>query len=209
MPQDARNPDRNPGSERNVAGADPDSDLVRRMQSGDPRGLEALIRKYQDGIHALVLRMVDDAGAAEELAQDTFLRAWRNIDRFRGESRVSTWLYRIAVNLCRDHHGSRRVRDRLSETSLAESERTSRLPASPRPGPDARLEEQEVADHFRQALEGLEPAYREAFLLRHQQGLAPGEIAEALGISPGNAKVRVHRAREMILETLRRLGHDV
>ena len=153
--------------------------------------------------------MVRDPGLAEELTQDSFLKAYRALDSFRGASRFSTWLYRIAVNACHDHRESAAARRRTQETSLDRLEYHDLDPAAPGSRPDQAVEFDEMAEHFEAGLAKLEPTHREAFVLRHQEGLEYGEIAEVLGISAGNAKVRVHRAREAILATLRTRGYEV
>jgi RNA polymerase sigma-70 factor (ECF subfamily) len=164
---------------------------------------------HQDRIYGLVLRMVREASLAEELTQDTFIKAFRNLGSFRGEARLTTWLYRIAVKLCHDHRQSVAARVRRQETSLDATEGPAGEPPAPGGRPDEVLAEGEVARHFQAGLEALEPTLREAFLLRHQEGLAYEEIAAVLEITRSNAKVRVHRARERILETLRQWGHEV
>jgi RNA polymerase sigma-70 factor (ECF subfamily) len=188
---------------------DPDVELLRQARSGEAHAFEALVRKHQDAIFGLAVRMVGEAATAEELTQDTFLRAWRSLPGFRGESRVSTWLYRIAVNLCLDHLDSRHARTRRRETNLEAPGDSPSALVSRQPGPDERLEELEVSAAFQDALGDLDAGHRAAFLLRHQEGLAPAEIASALGITPSNAKVRVHRARQTILASLRRRGFNV
>jgi RNA polymerase sigma-70 factor, ECF subfamily len=209
MTSDARQPDNAAPAGGPHGALDPDVELVRQARSGDARAFGDLVHKHQDAIFGLTVRMVGEAATAEELTQDTFLRAWKNLAGFRGESRVSTWLYRIAVNLCLDHLGSRRNQQRRRETSLEISEDGAHALAAHQPGPDERLEEREVTEAFQQALADLDPDHRAAFLLRHQEGLAAAEIATALGISAANAKVRVHRARQMILASLRRRGYAV
>ena len=182
---------------------------MRRARAGEAPAFAELVRRHQDAIYGLIVRMVGEAATAEELTQDTFLRAWRKCASFRGDSRVSTWLYRIAVNLCRDHRDSRRARQGRLETSLDDPARGPLDLVAKGPRPDELLQEREVARAFQRALEELDADHRAAFLLRHQEGLGPAEIAAALGISEANAKVRVHRARRGILATLRRLGHVI
>lgn len=181
-------------------------ELVRRSRNGDTQAFGRLVRFHQDAIYGLVVRMVRDPGLAEELTQDSFLKAYRAIDSFREASRFSTWLYRIVVNACHDHRGSLAAQVRSRETNIDQPDLN---PTAPDTRPDEAVEFGEMADHFEAGLAALEPGHREAFLLRHQEGLEYGEIAEALGISSGNAKVRVHRAREAILAALRARGYDV
>lgn len=181
-------------------------ELVRRSRGGDTEAFGRLVRVHQDAIYGLAVRMVRDPGLAEELTQDSFLKAYRGLDSFRGASRFSTWLYRIAVNACHDHRGSQAAQMRSRETNLEQPELD---PVARGARPDEAVEFDEMAGHFEAGLAALETGHREAFLLRHQAGLEYEEIAEALGISPGNAKVRVHRAREAILATLRARGYEV
>lgn len=188
---------------------DEESRLVDRARAGDTRAFARLVAAHQDRIHGLIARLVRDAGLAEELTQDTFIRAYRALDRFRGEARFGTWLYRIALNLCRDQRGSTAARLRARETSLDGPGFEGMDPPAVGTRPDQELEIGEVAAHFEAGLAALDGIHREAFLLRHQEGLNYDEIAESLGVSVSNAKVRVHRAREAILAELRRRGFDV
>jgi RNA polymerase sigma-70 factor (ECF subfamily) len=184
-------------------------ELLERSRRGDHEAYGRLIRSYQDLVYGLVSRMVRDPELAEELTQDAFLKAFRNLSAFRGEAKFSTWLYRITVNLCRDHLGSLASRRRNRELSLDSPELGGLEPAAGLAGPDQEMEAGETAADFQAGLDGLAPMYREAFLLRHQEGLDYQEIAGVLEITVSNAKVRVHRAREMLMEVLRSRGHDV
>jgi RNA polymerase sigma-70 factor (ECF subfamily) len=186
-----------------------ESQLLNRARRGDTKAYGQLVRVHQDRIYGLVFRMVRDPALAEELTQDVFLKAFRSLSSFRGDARFTTWLYRIAVNLCHDQRESLAARNRSKETSLDSDELGQLEPSTPTTRPDEAMEATEVAAGFQAGLNALEPIYREAFLLRHQEGLNYGEIAEVLGISQSNAKVRVHRAREMVLEALRSRGFDV
>ena len=181
-------------------------DLARR---GDTGAYGRLVRAYQDLIYALVHRSVRDGAVAEELTQDVFIKAFRSLGTFRGESRFSTWLYRIAVNLCHDQRESLSARNRSRETSLEELEPAPAESAAPAGRPDQLLEASEMASSFQAGLDLLEPKYRDAFLLRHGEDRSYEEISEILGISVSNAKVRVHRAREMLLDVLRSRGFEV
>jgi RNA polymerase sigma-70 factor (ECF subfamily) len=192
------------------SGLDPrEAGWLERAQKGDAKAYGRLVEMHQDRIYGLVQRMVRDPALAEELTQDTFLKAYRSLTEFRGDSRFTTWLYRIAVNLCHDQRGSRGARDRGRETSLESPALEHLDPATREARPDEAAEVRELAAVFEAGVDALDGTYREAFLLRHQQGLTYGEIAEVLGISEGNAKVRVHRAREMILDRLRARGFEV
>lgn len=188
---------------------DREAELLRRAREGDTRAFGRLVETYQDMVYGLVFRMVRDPSLAEELTQDAFVKAYRRLDSFRGDARFTTWLYRIAVNVCHDQRGSAAARNRGLETSLDASEAGSLEPPAAEALPDEDLESREMAALFRAGVNALEPKYRAAFLLRHQEGLSYTEIASILEISENNAKVRVHRAREMVLEALRSRGFDV
>jgi RNA polymerase sigma-70 factor (ECF subfamily) len=186
-----------------------EGELLERARTGDSQAFGRLVGAYEDLIYGLVFRMVRDPSLAEELTQDTFVRAHRSLESFRGEARFTTWLYRIAVNLCHDQRGSLAARNRSRETSLEASEASRADPPATGALPDEALEAREIEVLFQAGLDALPAKYREAFLLRHQENLSYGEIAAILEISEGNAKVRVHRAREMVLEALRTHGFDV
>jgi RNA polymerase sigma-70 factor (ECF subfamily) len=183
-------------------------ELLVRARGGDTQAYGRLVLAHQDRIFGLILRMVRDPLLAEELTQDVFLKAFRGLSGFREAARFTTWIYRIAVNLCHDERQSLGARNRAREIDL---EGGPPFLVDPDPGvrPDEAVEASEAAANFQAGLDALEPKYREAFLLRHQEGLSYEEIAKALEISLSNAKVRVHRAREMILEALRSRGFEV
>jgi len=182
--------------------------LLGLARRGDTGAYGRLVRAYQDLIYALVFRSVRDGAVAEELTQDVFLKAYRSLSTFRGDSRFTTWLYRIAVNVCHDQRESLTARNRRRETSL-EEEPAPAESAAPAGRPDQELEANEMATSFQAGLDALEPKYRDAFLLRHGEDRSYEEISEILGISVSNAKVRMHRAREMLLEVLRTRGFEV
>ena len=204
-----RNPESAPAPPAGVGERSEERRLLEAARRGDTRSFGRLVESHQDRIYGLVFRLVRDPGLAEELTQDTFIKAFRSLGGFRGESRFSTWVYRIAVNLCHDHRESRGARGRSRETRLDARISGDLDPAPSAAEPDHLVEVAEVAADFQAGLDALEPIYREAFLLRHQEGLGYDEIAEVFGISKVNAKVRVHRAREAILDTLRARGYEV
>jgi RNA polymerase sigma-70 factor (ECF subfamily) len=195
--------------ERASAGEDPDRLVVRRARAGDARAFDDLVRRHQSRIFALVRRLVPVDAAAEELTQDIFLKAHRALPAFRGGSTFSTWLYRIAVNHVRDYRGSRASRRHEIEVSLDGPELAGFDPVAGTAAPDEGVGEIEMAERFASCVNSLDARLREAFVLRHQENMGYDEIGEVLGISRANAKVRVHRARERILEMLRETGHEV
>lgn len=184
-----------------------EEEWVRRARSGDLDAFNRLVDLHSAPVFALVKRIVCDEGIAEELTQDTFVKAYRGLGGFREQAAFSTWLYRIALNHVRDYLASRRARQQELETSM-EDPAISRFEfASADPNPEERVCESEMWDLFRRAVHRLELRLLEAFLLRHQHGLSYREIAEILRVSVANAKVRVHRARKQILGELRAQGY--
>jgi len=186
-----------------------DRELIQRTLDGDHRAFDVLVRRHEGRIHGLLRRMVSRGSAAEDLTQEVFVKAFRALARFQGRSDFATWLYRIALNHARDHRASREARTVDREVSLDDPDVAPPTPVSPAAGPDDDAVGAQMAGAMQRSLEALDPALREAFVLRHQEDLGYDAIAEVQRITRANAKVRVHRARERILEALRDEGYDV
>ncbi|TFZ02457.1 RNA polymerase sigma factor RpoE [Ramlibacter henchirensis] len=183
--------------------ADSDQMLVARAVAGDQRAYELLVLKYQRRIERLIGRMVRDSDLVEDIAQETFIRAWRALGQFRGEAQFYTWLYRIAVNtakkalvdLKRDplvSESALRGGDDDDETSSVENELTS--PETP----ETVLAAKEIAATVNSAMEALPEELRQAVTLREIEGLSYEEIAEAMNCPIGTVRSRIFRAREAI-----------
>jgi RNA polymerase sigma-70 factor, ECF subfamily len=183
--------------------ADSDQMLVARAVAGDQRAYELLVLKYQRRIERLIGRMVRDTDLVEDIAQETFIRAWRALGQFRGEAQFYTWLYRIAVNtakkalvdLKRDplvSESALRGGDDDDETSSVENELTS--PETP----ETVLAAKEIAATVNSAMEALPEELRQAVTLREIEGLSYEEIAEAMNCPIGTVRSRIFRAREAI-----------
>lgn len=177
---------------------------VARAAEGDGEAYRFLVDRYQDQIYSVAFRLMKDGDAAGDVAQDAFVRAWRALPRFESRSKFSTWLYRIAINLCYDRLARR---PGAAEVALEDLLETGQEPAAPSAsGGPAALEESENQAAFAEALAALSDTYRVPFVLRQIEERSYEEIAEALGITVNNAKVRVHRAREMMMAWLKRRG---
>ncbi len=166
--------------------------LVREAQDGDLLAFERLYRDNERKVFALCLRMSCDAALAEELTQEVFVRAWRKLSTFRGESAFSSWLYPMAVNVALTERRSRRRR----ETRIFATDDPARLepaPASPRPEQGFDLEK---------ALATLPPGARAVFVLHDVEGRTHEEIATLLGLATGTSKAQLHRARRLLREVL-------
>lgn len=184
------------------------SQLLAAARRGDVQAFGALVQRYQNVIYGLVSRLVKSPEVAEELTQDAFVKAFKSLSTFRGDAKFSTWLYRIAVNVCHDYNASVAARIRRMETSLDQPEAPA-LGARGDARPDQVVMSRRLHEDFARCLEGIPPGNRVAFVLRHQEGMDYKEIADVLSISEANAKVRVHRARDAVLKGLRDLGHEV
>lgn len=191
-------------SEVDGDGAALEAAWVERASAGDGEAYRHLVERYQDQIYSVALRLVRDGEVAGEVAQDAFVRAWRALPRFEQRARFSTWLYRITVNLCYDRLARRAGPTEVALEDLAE---VGQEPAvAPGSGAQERLEEDEGEAAFAEALAALSDTYRVPFVLRQIEDRSYPDIAAILGITENNAKVRVHRAREMMVGWLRRRG---
>lgn len=168
------------------------AELVRRAQDGDTRAYEQLYRELVDRIYAVCLRMTADSDRAMELTQDTFVRAWERLSSFRGDSRFSTWVHRIAVNVVLQDRRSRSRRETMVSTT-DDLERYGTAAAEAMPGTRIDLE---------RALAVLPPRAREALILRDVKGYKYREVADLTGTAVGTVKAQVHRARKLMREAL-------
>jgi RNA polymerase sigma-70 factor (ECF subfamily) len=173
-----------------------EKDLVRRALVGDVAAFEQLYRENERRVFALCLRMSSDASLAEELTQDVFVRAWRKLDSFRGDSAFSSWLYPIAVNTALSE---RRARHRRTSRVFTTDDLTpfEKAPRERRAGPEAGFD-------LEAALRELPPGARSVFVLHDVEGFRHQEIAERMGIAVGTSKAQLHRARALLREALRR-----
>jgi RNA polymerase sigma-70 factor, ECF subfamily len=177
-----------------------DAALLARARDGDLEAFAEIVRRHERRVRALLFRLLDDERDVEEATQDCFVQAWRNLDRFRGEATVFTWLYRIALNeaLAR----LRRRRPPLAE--LDEGERPPFGPAGAESEPPREAAAHELRVFLAGRIRALPPDYRAALVLRDLVGLSNQEVAEALDVSVPAAKSRIHRARMQIREELER-----
>jgi RNA polymerase sigma-70 factor (ECF subfamily) len=166
--------------------------LVRDAQAGDLAAFERLYRDNERKVFALCLRLSSDGALAEELTQEVFVRAWRKLGSFRGESAFSSWLYPLTVNVALSERRSRRRRDmRLVATD--DPARLERAPGAPRPEEGFDLE---------RAMASLPPGARAVFVLHDVEGRTHDEIAAMLDLAPGTSKAQLFRARRLLREAL-------
>ena len=181
-----------------MADADSDALLVERVKRGDKRAFEMLVVKYQRRLERLVGRMVRDPHLVQDIVQESFIRAYRALPSFRGDSAFYTWLYRIAVNT---------AKKALVDLKRDEAEEPSRpeITLTDAETPDAVLASKEIAAAVNAAVENLSDDLRQAITLREIEGLSYEEIAEVMNCPIGTVRSRIFRAREAIAARLRPL----
>ena len=193
-----------------MTSADADAALIERVKLGDVKAFEMLVVKYQRRIERLIGRMVRDVDLVPDIAQETFIRAYRAIPQFRGESAFYTWLYRIAVNTAKKALMELKRDPLITETaraSRADDDETSRVENELSDGetPDAVLASKQIAAAVNLAIEALSDELRQAITLREIEGLSYEEIAEMMDCPIGTVRSRIFRAREAIAQRLRPL----
>ena len=172
---------------------------MRRVLEGDVNAFEDLVTEHEKGVYAIAQRMTGNAEDAADMTQETFIKAYNSLSSFRGDSKFSVWLYRIATNVCLDFL---RSRSRKPTVSLSveddDGEETQMDIADESQSPEQLLERGLTRDAVRRGLKSLSPEYRQILLLREIQGLSYEEIAEALVLEVGTVKSRIFRARKRL-----------
>lgn len=196
-------------SAQNAPQSDPDQALVDIARGGGREGdraFELLFIKYRKKLERMLSRMVRDEGALQDIVQESFIKAWRAMAGFRGDSQFYTWLYRIAINTAKKHLVATRKNPVLSESSLSTSgddDENPMLDALMNGGgevetPEAAYAAQEIAVAVNEALETLPEELRRALVLREMEGLSYEDISEAMDCPIGTVRSRIFRAREAI-----------
>ena len=190
--------------------------LVERLVARDERAFNALVRAYERRVFALVLRMLGNRAEAEDLAQEVFVQVFKAIGSFRGESKLSTWVYRIAINLCKNRTKYLRVRHTGEQDELEAL--AERLPmgegahanVAQIDRPDEAMAGKQVERIVQEAILQLEPTFRECLVLRDVEELSYEEIGAITGLPEGTVKSRIHRARAQLKELVERaLGEKI
>jgi RNA polymerase sigma-70 factor, ECF subfamily len=189
---------------------DVDAALVERVKQGDVKAFEMLVVKYQRRVQRLIGRMVRDSDLVADIAQESFIRAYRALPQFRGDSAFYTWLYRIAVNTAKKALVDLRRNPVITEAAMAtvdEDDETSRRKSEPIDSatPEALLASKQVANAVNAAIDALSEDLRQAITLREIEGLSYEEIAETMDCPIGTVRSRIFRAREAIALRLRPL----
>jgi RNA polymerase sigma-70 factor (ECF subfamily) len=175
-------------------------DLVLEAQNGDRAAFEALMDATMGKSWALAWRLTGNLAEAEDLVQETYIRAWTNIGKFKGESGFATWLYRIENNCCLDDKRREKKRREVPLDPAPAGDKPGPQPADPAPGAPENLENAERASSLRKALDSLEPDYRRVLVLRELESLSYEEISAALEIPVGTVAAWLFRARSAFRE---------
>jgi RNA polymerase sigma-70 factor (ECF subfamily) len=182
-----------------------DSELVQRAKAGDKGAFDLLVRKYQHRIAAVVSRFVRDYAECQDVVQDSFIRAYKSLAGFRGDSQFYTWMYRIAVNTAKNHLASQKRRP-SADVELEDAEHIDGgIYIQNNDTPEHELLREEIAQVVSKALDQLPAEIRQAITLREMEGLSYEEIAEVMNSPVGTVRSRIFRAREAIDVRLRPL----
>ena len=181
-----------------------EAQIIASILAGNTHEFHALIRPHERSVYVMALSLLHNEADAEDAAQEAFLKAFRNLANFRGDSKFSTWLISITLNEARSRLRSKKIArlESLDTPPEGEGHVTPALLRDWREIPSEALERKEVRSLLQEAITNLPTIYREVFLLRDVEELSVSESAEALGITIASVKVRLHRARIMLQKKL-------
>ncbi|MBX9402467.1 RNA polymerase sigma factor RpoE [Lysobacter sp. BMK333-48F3] len=183
-----------------------DQELVRRVQRGDSAAFDALVRKYQHRITALIGRYIPDWSECQDVAQETFIRAYRAMANFRGDAQFYTWLHRIAVNTAKNYLVAQNRRPPTDDIDAGDAEQyDAGIRLRDTDTPEHELLRQEIERTVMRVVESLPEELRAAITMREVDGLSYDEIAQKMGCPIGTVRSRIFRAREAIDTELRPL----
>jgi len=190
--------------------------LIERLVRRDEAAFNALVRTYERRVFALTVRMIGNRAEAEDLAQEVFVQVFKTIGSFRGESKLSTWIYRIAINLTKNRTKYLRVRHTAQQEELENAEQRGPLAesgggrATSIERPDDLAAGRQLEQIVQQAIVALEPSFRECLVLRDIEDLSYEEIGAITALPEGTVKSRIHRARAQLKELVERaLGEKI
>ncbi len=190
----------------------PDAELVRQAQSGDTAAFDQLVGRYRSRIFGMIYNMVHNEQDAWDLAQDSFVKAWKSIARFRGQSSFYTWIYRIVMNVTIDSLRKKQVRGAAEfddAIQLREIDPASRTVPHADALPHENLENDEIRVRIDAAIAELTPEHRAVILMKEIEGMQYHEIAESLGCSIGTVMSRLFYARKKLQGLLRDVYENV
>jgi len=185
-----------------------DQQLVERVKNGETQAFDLLVRKYQHKVYGLVSRFLSDSASVEDVVQESFIKAYRSLDRFRGDSAFYTWLYRIAVNTAKNHLVSRGRRPPDADIDASEAEQMGAASEAMREEgtPEDMAVSKEMSQKVLEVVEGLPSDLRTALTLREIDGMTYEEIAKVMDCPIGTVRSRIFRAREAVNNALEQMA---
>lgn len=180
-----------------------DEELVEACQAGEASAFDVLVARWEDRVRGAAYRFLSSDDEARDVAQETFLKAYRGLSGFKREARFSSWLYQIATNLCRDRLRRRKTRPQVSLEAIEES---GPVIVETRPGAHERLVESDLAEAVRRAIHALPEEQREVVILKEYQELTFLEIAQALDVPVSTVKTRLYRGLVQLRQRLETEG---
>ena len=180
-----------------------DEELIEACRAGEASAFDVLVGRWEDKIRGACWRVLGSEDEARDVAQEAFFKAYRALSGFKQEARFSSWLYQIAINLCRDRLRRRRT---CAAVSLEELEASGPVLVEPRAGAQEALIREDLAGAVRRAIGGLPPEQREVVILKEYQGLTFLEIAQALEVPVSTVKTRLYRGLGQLRVRLERQG---
>jgi len=170
--------------------------LVQRSKRGDMEAFEELVRRYENKVYSIAYRFMGNHADASDLAQEAFLRLYQALPRFRGDAGLTTWIYHITANVCRDELRRRQRAQVISLDNLPVSPEGGDNPGNRRTHPEEELERRELQEQVQLCLNRLSDDHRLVLIMREMQGLSYEEMAQILQCSMGTVKSRLNRARQ-------------
>lgn len=179
-----------------------ENEIIRSVLRGNVNDFEKLVTAYEKNVYNIALRMVGDPEDAADMTQETFIKAYRSLSGFRGDSKFSSWLYRIASNVCLDFLRSRSRHPQVSLSTVDEDDRATFELPDMRQNPEEQLMKKLGMEAVRRGLEQLPEQQRQILVLRELGGLSYAELAQTLGLEEGTVKSRIFRARKRLCALL-------
>ena len=179
-----------------------ENEIIRSVLRGNVNDFEKLVTAYEKNVYNIALRMVGDPDDAADMTQETFIKAYRALSGFRGDSKFSSWLYRIASNVCLDFLRSRSRHPQVSLSAVDEDDRATFELPDMRQNPEEQLMKKLGMEAVRRGLEQLPEQQRQILVLRELGGLSYAELAQTLGLEEGTVKSRIFRARKRLCALL-------
>jgi len=186
-----------------------DAELAVQAAAGSADAFHEIVRRFERPVLSLIVRMVRDPTVAEDLAQETFVKAYRHLDRYDPRRKLASWLFKIAHNTTFDHLRRKHPETVPLEAEDGDEETWEVLAAPEITEPDRLVESAEAMAALEEALGTLAPRYREILLLRFREGLSYQEVADVIGVPMGTMKIQLHRARKALAAELLKRGFEV